>query len=370
MEFRRVLPIMLAAMAVIIIGPSARAQSGSIFVNGASDSGVMVYQVGAPIGFLAWSVLDDGYQVASADGRGLYVGNTSWEGVKVYHSALDGLSVQYAGSPVAAPISSPMNNGLEIWGAQGNGVFVGASDGDGVHVESGGVNAGYFNTNVSSGTGVIGIANYGAAAYGVWGASSSGYAGVFSGKVDISGNLHVGGTLTKSAGTFRIDDPLDPENKFLSHSFVESPDMKNVYDGVVTLDDPGEAEVELPDYFEALNRDFRYQLTTIGAAAAVYIAEEIHDNRFKIAGGTDGLKVSWQVTGIRKDPYAVDHPVEVEAWKPDAERGRFLYPAGYGMPDTLSIALAPQKPVPSQPVIYNPSDESQRIVHRTEAPQP
>jgi hypothetical protein len=100
--------------------------------------------------------------------------------------------------------------------------------------------------------------------------------------------------------------------------------MKNVYDGVVVLDNKGEAEIDLPDWFGALNKDFRYQLTAIGAPGPnLHIAEEISDatttnysnssssniknnnSRFKIAGGTSGMKVSWQVTGIRKDPWAI-----------------------------------------------------------------
>ncbi|MEM7390782.1 MAG: hypothetical protein AAF492_00420, partial [Verrucomicrobiota bacterium] len=55
-------------------------------------------------------------------------------------------------------------------------------------------------------------------------------------------DFHVSGTLSKSLGSFKIDHPLDPANKFLSHSFVESPDMMNVYNGNVRLDDDGEAE--------------------------------------------------------------------------------------------------------------------------------
>lgn len=137
-----------------------------------------------------------------------------------------------------------------------------------------------------------------------------------------AGNLTVNGTVTKFGGSFRIDDPLDPNNKYLSHSFVESPDMKNVYDGIAVLDKKGEAEIILPDWFQALNQDFRYQLSCIGRAAPVYIAEEIRNNRFKIGGGKPGLKVSWQVTGIRHDDFANTHRIHVEETKPKQERGR------------------------------------------------
>jgi hypothetical protein len=79
-------------------------------------------------------------------------------------------------------------------------------------------------------------------------------------------------------GSFKIDHPLDPANKYLCHSFVESPDMKNLYDGVVVLDNKGKAVIELPDWFGILNKDFRYQLTDIGSPGPnLYIAEEISD---------------------------------------------------------------------------------------------
>ncbi|HKE32121.1 MAG TPA: hypothetical protein VKD65_10385, partial [Candidatus Angelobacter sp.] len=96
---------------------------------------------------------------------------------------------------------------------------------------------------------------------------------------------------------------------------VESPDMKNIYDGVVTLGAKGTATVKLPDYFQALNKDFRYQLTCIGGSAPVYVAREIRGNRFVVAGGRQGLKVSWQVTGIRHDKYANAHRMVVEQEK-------------------------------------------------------
>ncbi|HLI84991.1 MAG TPA: hypothetical protein VKV17_13800, partial [Bryobacteraceae bacterium] len=140
--------------------------------------------------------------------------------------------------------------------------------------------------------------------------------GYFAGKLTVVGNISKGG------GSFRIDHPLDPENKYLYHSFVESPDMKNIYDGIVVLDEKGEATVTLPDWFEALNQDFRYQLTCIGGYAPVYVASEVSGNKFRVAGGRPGLKVSWQVTGIRHDAYANAHRIPVEEEKPAGERGK------------------------------------------------
>jgi hypothetical protein len=123
---------------------------------------------------------------------------------------------------------------------------------------------------------------------------------------------------------FHIDHPLDPENKFLDHASVESSDMKNIYDGVALLDDTGNALVALPEWFEALNKDFRYQLTCIGNFAPVYISQKISNNRFMISGGSKGMEVSWQITGIRKDPYAELNRMEVETEKPDGEKGSYL----------------------------------------------
>ena len=130
------------------------------------------------------------------------------------------------------------------------------------------------------------------------------------------GDVSITGSLSKGGGGFKIDHPLEPDKKFLSHSFVESPDMKNVYDGNVELDDKGEAWIQMPDYFEALNREFRYQLTPIGGAApSLHVAEKISGNRFKIAGGPAGLEVSWMVTGVRKDTWAEANRIQVEESK-------------------------------------------------------
>jgi hypothetical protein len=155
------------------------------------------------------------------------------------------------------------------------------------------------------------------------------------GFTSITGNLSVGGgaavqgNLSKGGGSFKIDHPLDPLNKYLYHSFVESPDMMNIYNGNATTDDAGEAIVTLPGYFQALNREFRYQLTVIGQFAQAIVAEEISGNRFKIRTDKPGVKVSWQVTGIRQDPFAEQNRIQTEVEKPEAERGTYLYPKAY-----------------------------------------
>ena len=111
------------------------------------------------------------------------------------------------------------------------------------------------------------------------------FAGLFVGRVRVTG------ALQKAGGGFTVDHPSDPENKYLSHSFVESPEMLNVYSGTVTTNRDGVARVRLPAYFEALNRDFRYQLTAIGEFARAMVSEEIQDNEFAIRTdpGSKGL---------------------------------------------------------------------------------
>jgi hypothetical protein len=197
----------------------------------------------------------------------------------------------------------------------------------------------------TKGAGVFGSSDYGDGTYGysqqasgvvafsvnglgLLASSVNNYAGYFSGKVRVTG------LLEKPAGSFKIDHPLDPENRYLYHSFVESPDMKNIYDGVATLDANGDASVELPAWFEALNYDFRYQLTCHGGFAPVYIAEEIAGNRFRIAGGRQGMQVSWQVTGVRHDAYAQAHRIPVEQDKAEQDRGSYMYPTEHGQPAT------------------------------------
>ncbi|MFI5167419.1 MAG: hypothetical protein ACHQQS_12430 [Thermoanaerobaculales bacterium] len=152
-----------------------------------------------------------------------------------------------------------------------------------------------------------------------------------------SGDVHLTGTLTGGTKSFMIDHPVDPANKYLYHVSVESPDMMNIYNGNVTTDGIGQATVTMPDYFSALNRDFRYQLTVIGQFAQAIVAGEIENNQFTVKTDKPYVKVSWQVTGIRKDAYANAHRIQVEVDKPENERGYYIHPELFGQPEEMGI---------------------------------
>ena len=159
--------------------------------------------------------------------------------------------------------------------------------------------------------------------------------------------LFATGAIGSSIKNFIIDHPLDPDNKYLVHGSIESNQMMNIYSGVVTLNGSGEAVVQLPDWFEALNKDFTYQLTCMGGYAQVYVADEINNHQFKVAGGRAGLKVSWQVTGIRHDAFAVANPMLVEQPKRKEDQGRYLIPSLYGKPDDMTTSLVPSHSKPT-----------------------
>lgn len=175
--------------------------------------------------------------------------------------------------------------------------------------------------------GVYTMADSAGEAYGIY--AYADYAGAYAGYFD--GDVYVSGSIYQPLASIQLDHPLYPDSKYLQHSLVESPDMMNVHNGNVMLDASGQATVELPAYFEALNKDFRYQLTCIGGFAPVYVAQKISGNQFTIAGGEPGMEVSWQVTGIRNDPFAQANPIQVEVDKPVNVQGKYLHPEAYGL---------------------------------------
>jgi hypothetical protein len=154
-------------------------------------------------------------------------------------------------------------------------------------------------------------------------------------------SLAVTGTVSKGGGSFKIDHPLDPENKYLYHSFVESPDMMNIYNGNVRTDGRGYATITLPDWFEALNKDFRYQLTVIDESDSTMpvfakVVRKVAGNQFTIRTNVPNMEVSWQVTGIRKDPFAQANRIPVEEAKAPLHRGTYLHPEAWGKPAAAS----------------------------------
>jgi hypothetical protein len=150
-----------------------------------------------------------------------------------------------------------------------------------------------------------------------------------------TGNIVIPGNLSKGGGSFRIDHPLDPENKYLYHSFVESPDMMNIYNGNIVTDASGKATVQLPDYFEALNMEFRYQLTVIGSFAQAIVNKEVTNNKFEIATNTPNVKVSWQVTGVRHDAYANQNRIPNTVEKEARNKGTYIHPKAFNKPVSM-----------------------------------
>ncbi len=331
------------------IGVSGTALSsdgaGGIFNNAASGN-ALIAQI-------------NGYPVMNVDSHGVNVGTNLIvdAGSTNNGTFLDGTAAGYglafgmsSGEGIASKRTGGGNqNGLDFYTghtrrmaiSSGGHLAIGADDPDPlallyVHSDATGNEGMYIKNTNPGGTGLLAIANFGSGAAAVYGASDEGYAGYFSGRVTVTG------TLSKAGGSFKIDHPLDPANKYLSHSFVESPDMMNIYNGNVTTDGRGYATIQLPDWFEALNRDFRYQLTVIDETdgAEFVQAKVVHgvkDNSFTIRTSKPETQISWQVTGIRQDAWANAHRIPVEEAKPDKEAGTYLHPELFGQPKTRGI---------------------------------
>ncbi len=221
----------------------------------------------------------------------------------------------------------------------------------------GGTFAGRNSAGINYGVYALADTSFGTSNYAVVGdatcatcgtAATGFYGGVFFDDVYINGNI------SKASGTFKIDHPQDPANKYLIHSFVESPDMMNIYNGNVSTDINGHALVTLPDYFQVENIDFRYQLTVLGAEfAQAVVLKEIAGNSFEIKTSLPNTKVSWMVTGVRNDPWAQQHRIVDVVDKAPKDKGRYLHPELYGFPREKHIFYIDKSQItapPSQPI--------------------
>jgi hypothetical protein len=355
----------------IIANGGASSGSGGAFNGGSPNgAGVVSFGIGQGAGMIGVGGGNSGTGISGSGGA------SSGTGGAFAGGAPNGVGVFATGVGAGAGVSGNGGSGGAPGvigtggGGNGNGVVgTGSGSGTGVVGNGGATNASGVVGNANGAAfGVIGnggvLGNGGTGSPGVKGVGGSGgnggsggeftggspsgfgilatgtgtgHAGHFIGNVFVAGNLTVTGVVSKGSGSFRIDDPLDPANKYLSHSFVESPDMMNIYNGNVITDQRGIAAVELPEYFSALNRDFRYQLTVIGEFAQAVVAEEIHDNRFTIRTNKPRVEVSWQVTGVRQDAYANAHRIPVEEDKPADERGHYLHPELFGQAEEKSV---------------------------------
>ncbi len=217
------------------------------------------------------------------------------------------------------------------WGVEGQG-FNGTI---GLTVQGQGY--GVYGENMSTGVTYNNIGVAGLGWVGVWGETNDfttpGY-GVYA-------NGDLGASGTKS---FMIDHPLDPENKYLKHYSIESPEVLNIYRGLVTLDANGNATVTMPDYFEAINTNYSYNLTAIGSPAPnLFIKQEISNGKFVIAGGNPNMKVSWVVYAQRNDKYVQQYPnsTQVEIEKRNGNKGKYLIPELYNQPKEKAITYKP-----------------------------
>jgi hypothetical protein len=332
--------------------------SSIVWGNPAAGSLALPFGASASVSGALMALANTG---SAASSMGLYAQTSSVvDSARAIHGIITSVNPGGYSAGVRGENKGTSLDGYGVWGSQkgnGSGVYGTSVSGNGVFglTTTGSSNGVYGQSDGADGNGVFGYANNGSAAWGVYGSNSNNGAGVsgysykgfgvrgqsdsgFAGK--FVGNVDITGTLSKAAGSFKIDHPLDPANKYLYHSFVESPDMKNLYDGIAVLGSNGTAVVELPAWFGALNKDVRYQLTCIGAFEPVYVADEVKDNRFTIAGGSPGRKVSWMVTGVRNDAFARAHRIPVEEEKGAEERGRYLHPGAFGLPEDLAIPSA------------------------------
>jgi trimeric autotransporter adhesin len=269
------------------------------------------------------------------------------------------------GTGYSAPSGSENSGGAGVYGLGGTGdpegqFFSGDGgdfDGAGTGKDLGGHGV-YANggsaTNVggAGGAGVVGYGGNGSGQTGAdgngatfygGGASSygdgvdanagSGYAGNFQGSILVTGGC-------SGCSDIYIDHPVDPANKYFHQGAVTSSEMMNIYSGNVTTDAQGVATVHLPDWFEVINTDFRYQLTVIGQFAQAIIGRKIENHQFTIRTSAPNVEVSWQVTGVRQDAYAKAHPLVVEQEKEARLQGFYIHPELYGAPAEKQIEWA------------------------------
>lgn len=223
-------------------------------------------------------------------------------------------------------LNARTSGGHGVWGQGVNGVV-----GESVNINGYGVwgsNSATSDPGIgTAGVGVTGVAGQSTNTSLSYGLYSYDDGGIYN-QLDVGGNFYAGGTKS-----FRIDNPMDPDNKFLIHFSIESDEIMNIYRGTVSLNANGEAEVELPEYFHLINKNFSYNLTAIGMPAPnLYIKQKIRNGKFVIAGGAPNQEIDWVVYAERNDKYLQKNPQlrNTQPEKTDRYKGRYVHPQLWG----------------------------------------
>ncbi len=326
---------------------------------GTSGSGIGVFaQSDSTSGYGMWAASQNVGVQAQAPKIGLRAvgfGSTSTTGVDASVSATDANSVAVKGMATSPALAGYFIGDVRITGHVGIGtppssaaiawVFGNTPDamlvtnygsGRGIHVSTVSDTAGWFEA--SEGFASIDARNYGAGGtVGIYGTVSSGTGTA----IWSNGNFVASGSKT-----FRIDHPLDPEHQFLLHYCTEGPVPQNAYNGIVTTDAKGEAWVQLPDYFESINKDFRYTLTVVEDTdtdqfVQAKVSRKIADGRFKIRTSMPNVEVSWEVKATRNDRWMQKYGAPVEVDKSAHEIGKYQRPELYDLPAERGIDFRP-----------------------------
>jgi hypothetical protein len=337
-----------AGLALLVVPPSAATGSGL----GGTNAFEAIGSSADPNGLAA-----GGIGIIAQGGTG-GAGNISGAGGAAINAAGGSAGNGNGGAGVVASGGFGVVGDFVTTGNGGAGVLATGGDseflfgGDGIDATGGAGGTGN-NFASTSGNGVVGTGGPGGfqEADGTGGFFTGGTAGgfggfgieAFAGSADagfFQGNIIVTGAITAGTKDFKIDHPLDPANKYLYHASVESSEMMNIYTGNVTTDGQGDALIHLPDWFEAINADFRYQLTVLGQFAQAIVSRRVSGNQFAIKTDKPDVDVSWQITAVRQDAFAKAHPLVIEEQKNARERGFYLHPELYGATAEKGIAWA------------------------------
>lgn len=338
--------------------------------------------------------------VASVDGNGVFGFAASGAGQT---NGVLGQTVSDSGAGVRGQSMASAGYGIGVSGSangsNGTGVVGVATSGTGITygVVGQSVSAtGYGGYFTGYGTDAVSVQNFGAGRgmivqaasdTALWAITNAGFTGldarnngtggyaVFGYQTNASGNASaIVGQTTNGVGwglyafgnsgasgtkSFRIDHPLDPEHKYLTHYSTESPTPQNFYSGNVRTDSTGRAWVDLPAYFSQINTNFKYQLTVVDGNESpsfvqAKVGRRIANNRFLIMTSSPNTDVSWRVEADRNDKWVQRYGAPTESEKSGAEVGKYQHPELYGKSPAFGVNYTLTERTPPQRGVNRP----------------